>query len=327
MGVSPGNDTRYSQEKTESARNFANKIWNASRFVLMNIETGESLGGKEFDMADKWILTRYFEAVRDISGHMEEGDLGLAAQKIYDFSWSEFCDWYIELVKSRLQGDNAKSKATARAVLLYVLEGVLKLLHPFMPFVTEAIYGYLPDREGFLMLAGWPEPEAAYHFPHDAARMQGVMELITRIRNLRAEMSIAPGRKTRIMLIPAPGYQDTLGKAAGFFERLAWANHVTVYADSTYINEKTVSAVCTAGELHIPLGDLVDFRKEAERLEKEYCAMEYEIARSQSKLHNKGFLEKAAPSLVEKERLKLAENRQMLERLSRRLAEVKDEIK
>lgn len=324
MGVSPGNDTRFSVEKVEAARNFANKVWNASRFVLMNVEAPEALEGKALETPDKWILTRFEEAVRDVSSHMEDGDFGLAAQKIYDFSWSEFCDWYIELAKSRLFGEDAQSKATVRAVLLHVLEGLLKLLHPFMPFLTEAVYQNLPGKEGFIMLAKWPKAQDAYDFPQEAAQMQGIMELITKIRNLRAEMNVAAGKKTRLTLIPSQGFEKTLESASLYFERLASVQSTQIVSDRGMINEKTVSAVCGAGELFIPLGDLVDFQKEEVRLLKELANLENEIARCESKLQNEGFLQKAAPNLVQAERDKLQTNRQMLASLQTRIAEVKE---
>ncbi len=324
MGVSPGNDTRFSTEKVEAARNFANKIWNASRFVLMNVETEETLEGKELETPDKWILNQFQEAVRQISAHMEEGDFGLAAQKIYDFSWSEFCDWYIELAKSRLLGEDIKSKATVRAVLTYVLEGLLKLLHPFMPYLTESVYKHLPGREGFIMLSKWPEALPEYEFPKEAAQMAGVMEFITKIRNLRAEMNVAVGKKTRLMIIPAAGYEKTLENASVYFERLAYIQGCETLKNRKDITEKTVSAVCTAGELFIPLGDLVDFAKEAARLEKEKANLESEIARSEGKLKNEGFLQKAAAALVQQEREKLENNQKMLVSLEARIGQVKE---
>jgi len=323
MGVSPGNDMRFSTDKVEAARNFANKIWNASRFVLMNVEKAESLEGKQLETPDKWILNRFQEAVKEVSAHMEDGDFGLAAQKIYDFSWSEFCDWYIELAKSRLLGDDVSSKATVRAVLTYVLEGLLKLLHPFMPFLTESVYKFLPGSEGFLMLSKWPELKSEYAFEKEAAQMQGVMEFITKIRNLRAEMNVAVGKKTRLMIIPAAGYEETLKNATQYFERLAYIKGCEVIDKNKRIAEKTVSAVCTAGELFIPLGDLVDLKKEAERLEKEKANLENEIARSEGKLKNEGFLNKAAPALVQQERDKLENNKKILRTLELRIAEVK----
>ncbi|NLD83982.1 MAG: valine--tRNA ligase, partial [Clostridiales bacterium] len=203
MGISPGNDTRYSTEKVEMARNFANKVWNASRFVLMNLDGEETLEGKELLLPDQWILTRYNEAVRQISKNMEEAEYGLAAQKIYDFTWSEFCDWYIELAKGGLLGDDGQRKAAVRAVLQTVLGGLLRLLHPFMPFLTEEVYKNLPGKaDASCMQADWPRalPE---DFPGEAARMEGVMEMIRSIRNLRAGMNVQPSHKAHLMVRPA----------------------------------------------------------------------------------------------------------------------------
>ncbi|MGN0746442.1 MAG: valine--tRNA ligase, partial [Aristaeellaceae bacterium] len=262
MGVSPGNDTRYSREKVESARNFANKVWNASRFVLMNVDTRRDIDPASLTLADKWILTRFQDAARSISANMEEGEFGLAANRIYDFAWSEFCDWYIEMAKSRLTGEDQAAKEAVQAVLLYVLEGLLKLLHPFMPFLTEQVYKYLPGSEGFLMLKAWPEAIPAFDFPQDEEKMAGIMEIIRTIRNLRAEMNVAAGKRTHLMLVPAEGWADTLTHADMYFRRLAGASSSEVMTDRAAITGKNVSAVTKAGELFIPLGDLVDFDKE-----------------------------------------------------------------
>ncbi len=326
MGISPGNDTRYSREKVESARNFANKIWNASRFVLMNVDARHAVDPDALTLADQWILTRFQEAVADISANMEEGEFGLAANRIYDFAWSEFCDWYIELSKSRLTGDDPKAKETAQAVLLYVLEGLLKLLHPFMPFLTEQVYKYLPGSEGFLMLSAWPEITAAFSFPQEEKRMQGIKEVIRTIRNLRAEMNVAPSRRTRLMLVPAEGWADTLSHADMYFRRLAGASATEVVADRAAIEGKNVSAVTSAGELFIPLGDLVDFAKEIARLQKEADNLEKEIARAEGKLNNPGFLSKAPAALVEQEKAKLAANQAKAEALGKRIAELKESL-
>ncbi len=323
MGVSPGNDTRYSKEKVESARNFANKIWNASRFVLMNVNERKDFAPAQLETADKWILTRLQEAVRDISDHMEDGDFGLAATKIYDFAWSEFCDWYIELSKSRLLGEDGESKETVKAVLLYVLENLLKLLHPFMPFLTEQVYKYLPDSEGFLMLQKWPEYREDYVFEADETRMQGIMEIIRTIRNLWSEMNVAPSKRTRLMLLPGDGWSDTLQGGDGYFRKLAGASEVELLADRNQVTEKTVSAVVAAGELFIPLGDLVDFEKEIARLSKELVNLKKEMARSQGMLNNQGFIAKAPAQLVQQERDKLEAAKEKAAALENRIAELK----
>ncbi len=326
MGVSPGNDTRYSKDKVEAARNFANKVWNASRFVLMNVNERKAFDPAKLETADKWILTRLQEAIRDVSDHMEDGDFGLAATKIYDFAWSEFCDWYIELSKSRLLGEDGESKETVKGVLLFVLENLLKLLHPFMPFLTEQVYKYLPDSEGFLMLQKWPEYEEGLVFAEDEQKMQGVMEIIRSIRNLRSEMNVAPSKRTRLMLLPAEGWAETLRGGDGYFRRLAGAEQVEILTDRNEMTEKTVSAVITAGELFIPLGDLVDFEKEVARLTKELENLKKETARSEGMLKNPGFLSKAPAHLVQAEKDKLEAAKAKAAALLNRIAELKENI-
>ena len=326
MGVSPGNDTRYSKDKVESARNFANKIWNASRFVLMNVSERKDFDPAKLETADKWILTRLQEAIRVIGDHMESGDFGLAATKIYDFAWSEFCDWYIELSKARLLGEDGDSKETVKAVLLYVLENLLKLLHPFMPFLTEQVYKYLPGAEGFLMLQKWPETSEALDFADDEEKMQGVMEIIRSIRNLRAEMNVAPSKRTHLMLVANDGWADTLESGEGYFKRLAGAASVELITDRALITGKNVSAVTAAGELFIPLGDLVDFDKEIARLNKELENLQKETERARGKLNNQGFISKAPAQLVEAEKAKLEANAAKAAALENRIAELKAEM-
>ena len=326
MGVSPGNDTRFSKDKVEAARNFANKIWNASRFVLMHVDSREEIDPARLELPDKWILTRLQDAIRDISAHMEDGDFGLSATRIYDFAWSEFCDWYIELSKSRLLGEDEESKKTAKAVLLYVLEGLLKLLHPFMPFLTEQVYKYLPGSEGFLMLSKWPECKDAYDFPEQEREMQGIMEVIRTIRNLRAEMNVAASKRTRLMLLPGEGWTEALTEGAPYFKRMAGVSESELIDNRQAVAEKTVSAVCLAGELFIPLGDLVDFDKEIARLNKELANIEKEIERAKGKLSNPGFVNKAPAQLVAAERDKLEANEKKAASLVSRIAELKESL-
>jgi len=348
MGVSPGNDTRFSTEKVESARNFANKVWNASRFVLMNIRERESIKPTELTLSDQWILSRFQKAVREISDHMEEADFGLAAQKIYDFAWSEFCDWYIELSKSRLVGggrgeapDSNRSLTrqdkyrcfdmadghggdaeNTRAVLLYVLDGLLKLLHPFMPFLTEEVYQHLPGVQGMLIQAQWPVCHDAFDFLEEERKMEGVMEIIRAIRNLRAEMNVAPGKRIQATLIPEGGWAEVVTLAEPYIKRLAGVGAVSIVTRKEMTSEKTVSAVCAAGEIRIPLGDMVDFVQEITRLEKEAVNLEREISRGESRLHNPGFTGKAPEALVEQEKEKLGTNRSMLSSLRERITEL-----
>lgn len=324
MGVSPGNDTRYSDEKVESARNFANKIWNASRFVLMNLNTRETIHPEELLLPDKWILSRLNKAIKEVSSHMEDGEFGLAADKLYDFAWSEFCDWYIELSKSRLMGEDAAAKRNVRAVLLYVLESLLKLLHPFMPFITEEVYQHLPDKDGMLILASWPEMKPEYAFEAEEKQMEGLMEIIRTIRNLRSEMNVQAGKRTHITLIPEAGWEDTLAHAGPYLNRLASASSTALGDKDALAGEKVVSAICAAGEIRIPLGDLVDIDKEIARLEKEQKNLEGEIARSKGKLNNQGFLAKAPAQLVDQEKEKLRTNEAMLVALKNRIDGLKN---
>ena len=320
MGVSPGNDTRYSDEKVESARNFANKVWNAARFVLMNTQTREPIDPSLLLLPDQWILSRLNRAITLISGHMEDGDFGLAAGEIYDFAWSEFCDWYIELAKGRLTGEDEAQKRNVRGVLCYVLESLLKLLHPFMPFLTEEIFQNLPGHEGMLILAAWPEAKAEYAFDAQARQMEGLMDIIRAIRNLRAEMNVQAGRRTHVTLIPETGWEETLRLAEPYLQRLAYASDVAVGGKDALKGRKVVSAVCAAGEIRIPLDDLVDLQKELARLRKERQNLQNEIARATARLKNEGFLAKAPAALVAQEREKLKTNESMLEALEARIA-------
>ncbi|MCL1854882.1 MAG: valine--tRNA ligase [Clostridia bacterium] len=327
MGVSPGNDTRFSTEKVESARNFANKVWNASRFVLMNIGEREEIDPAMLTLPDRWILSRFQKAVREIGDHMEEADFGLAAQKIYDFAWDEFCDWYIELSKGRLAAaGGGEAGGSARAVLLYVLEGLLKLLHPFMPFLTEEVYQHLPGVRGMLITAQWPACREAFDFVEEERQMEGLMEIIRAIRNLRAEMNVRPGKRIHVTLIPEGGWEDVLVLAEPYIQRLAGGSGVTLAAREATSSEKTVSAVCAAGEIRIPLGDLVDFAQEITRLEKEAANLQQEISRCEGRLSNQGFMGKAPKALVEQEKEKLKTNRSMLSSLEERIAELRSHL-
>ena len=323
MGISAGNDTRYSAEKVEMARNFANKVWNASRFVLMNLDGPETLEGKELLLPNQWILTRYNEAVREISAHFEEAEYGLAAQKIYDFIWSEFCDWYIELAKGGLLGEDAQRKAAVRAVLQTVLSGMLRLLHPFMPFLTEEVYKHLPGQEdASCMLAAWPRALDAYDFPAQSQQMEGVMDMIRSIRNIRSGMNVQPSHKAHLMVRPNAGWAEAIQGAEVYFSRMASVSALSLLGKDEQVEGKTVSAVCVAGEYFIPLGDLVDFEKEKARLNKERQGIANEITRAEGKLNNPGFLSKAPANLVAAEKDKLEKNRQMLVALDARIAEL-----
>ena len=325
MGVSPGNDMRFSTDKVESARNFANKIWNASRFVLMNLgETAEPMEGKAFSAADKWILTRLDETIREVSAHFEDYDLGLAAQKIYDFAWSEFCDWYIELAKVTLNGEDEAARSATCAVLRHVLIALLKLLHPFMPFITDTVYRSVPGAEGTIMLSDWPVCDAALVFPEEAREMEGVMDVIRAVRNLRAEMNVAVGKRAHLMVRPKAGWEKAMAGAGEYLQRLAWVSQMQLLAADEAAQGKTVSAVSEAAELFIPLGDLVDVDKEIARLGKERDSVQRDIERGEAKLNNPGFLAKAPAQLVEQEKAKLDVARDKLVKLTARIDELKN---
>lgn len=326
LGVSPGNDLRMSEEKVESARNFANKIWNAARFVMMNMEGFERQGlpaSDRLELADQWILTRFQETARQVTSNFENYDLGMAAQCLYDFIWSSYCDWYIEMAKQRLNGDDAEARQTVREVLVYVLEGTLKLMHPFMPFITDEIFRYLPGTEGSIMTSAWPEAYEELDYPEEAAQMEGVMDAVRSIRNLRAEMNVAPSRRARLIIRPQEGWAETMEKATGYFMRLASANAVEIMTTQAENPAKSASCVCSAGDLYIPLGDLVDIEKELKRLGKDRDAVEREIRRAEGMMKNEGFLAKAPEQLIAKEREKLETNRSMLISLEARIEELK----
>ena len=325
MGVSPGNDMRFSAQKVEAARNFANKIWNASRFVLMNLgDTAETMEGKTFSAADKWILTRLDDAIREVTGHFEGYDMGMAAQKIYDFAWSEFCDWYIELAKVTLNGEDQDARKATCAVLRHVLISLLKMLHPFMPFITDAVYRHVPGTEGTIMLSAWPERDAALVFPEAAREMEGTMDVIRAVRNLRAEMNVAVGKRAHLIVRPKAGWEKAMEGAEEYLKRLAWVSEMAILADGENAQGKVVSAVSEAAELFIPLGDLVDLDKEIARLNKERASVERDIEIAGKKLNNPGFLAKAPAQLVEQEKAKLAVAEDKLAKLNARIADLQN---
>ncbi len=326
MGISPGNDTRFSTEKVEMARNFANKLWNASRFVLMNCpEAPKPLCRDNMSMEDRWILTRCQEVIQKVTDHLDHADYGLAAQEIYDFAWSEFCDWYIELSKNALTGDDPVRRNTARAVLIRVLTALTQLVHPFMPFVTEEVYRHIPGlQDQSCMLSAWPVHDPELCFEKECAQMEHVMDMIRSIRNLRAEMNVQAGHRAQLLVHPAEGMAEVIEKAQSAFARLAGVSSLTLLPPQEQPREKTVTAVCTAGEYFIPLGELVDIEAETKRLEKEKARLLAEIGRGEGKLNNPGFVGKAPAQLVEAEKEKLRKNREMLTSLENRIAQLTD---
>ena len=323
FGVSPGADSRFSREKTEAARNFANKIWNAARFVLMNLKGEEPLQLEGLRPADQWILSRMNRAAAQVAAQLDSGDLMLAAQSIYDFAWDDFCDWYIELSKGDLFGGDEARQAQVRGVLSHVLSALLRLLHPFMPYLTETVYALLPGAQGqSCMLADWPRSRAELDFPEAEARMTGVMDMIRAIRALRQELKVQPGQRANLYIKASEGWADTIREAGHYLQRLAGAREVALIAPEQMPKGKTVSAVCPAGEVLIPLGELVDIGKEIARLNKEAEALRGEIRRGEGKLANQGFVAKAPAHLVQQEREKIITNTEMLDTITRRIAEL-----
>ena len=318
VGNSPGNDMRFYWEKVEAARNFANKIWNASRFVMMNIKGDvKPIDESRLDIADEWILLKLNDAIRECTENIEKYDLGLAAQKIYDFTWSELCDWYIEMAKPRLYGEDEAVREATISVLVYVLKNTLKLLHPFMPFITEDIYTSLPDADETIMLGPWPEIRYESGSAQ-AEMMNGVMDLIRSIRNVRAEMNVPPSVKVKLTVLTK--HEVAIEACAEYLKKLAYASDVEVVEDKAQIPENSVSAVCAVGEAFMPLAELIDVAKEIERLKKEEEKNNKEIGRAEGKLNNKGFTDKAPAKVVEEERAKLETYLEMRTKLKERIS-------
>jgi len=302
-GNSPGNDMRFSDEKIEAARNFANKLWNAARFVMMNltIEKIELPAAEKLADEDKWILTRFSETVKAVTVNLDNYEIGVALSSIYDFIWDVYCDWYIELSKPSVSGDDAERSDVAQNVLAYVLREVLKLLHPFMPFITEEIYSGLPGEDGTIMLKDYPEADAIPTFTAEAEAFERVIAAIKAIRARRAEMGVVPSRKAAVNVVTK--YADSFEGKGVFFERLASAS-VFAVVDS-YDDEGAVQIITDSAAIYIPLADMVDFKAEAERLEKELQTVISEIKRAEGKLNNEGFVSRAPAAVVEAEKAKL----------------------
>ena len=324
FGVGPGADSRFSREKTEAARNFANKIWNAARFVMMNLKGEEPLNLQGLKPADQWILSRMNSTVQQVASHLDSGDLMLAAQGIYDFAWDDFCDWYIELSKGDLFGGEPERQAQVRGVLSHVLSVLLRLLHPFMPYLTETVYALLPGNEGAsCMQAPWPEAREELSFAEAESQMTGVMDMIRAIRALRQELKVQPRQRASLYIKASEGWAAPLQEDAHYFQRLAGARDLSLIEKDKTLDEKTVSAICPAGEVLIPLGELVDIEKEVARLEKEAKNLQEEIKRGEGKLNNPGFVAKAPEHLVQAEREKILTNQEMLHTITRRIQELK----
>lgn len=296
-GNSPGNDMRYSPEKVEASRNFANKIWNAARFILMNLEGHEIKNElpNELTTEDKWIISSFNRVAKEITENLEKFELGIAAQKIYDFLWDVFCDWYIEIAKIRMNSDDAQTAQNAREVLVWVMTGTLKLLHPFMPFITEEIWQTLPHEGDALIVAQWPEYCQEHDFPEAEREMQRIMDVIRGVRNRRAEMNVPPSRKTNLYIATAE--PNTFENGIAILNKLAYATQITI--GQAFDIEGAVTIVTNDAKVYIPMDELVDKKAELARLNKELETAKKQFAQVNGKLNNQGFLSKAPAQVVE----------------------------
>ncbi len=312
-GNSPGNDMRFYTERCEAMRNFSNKIWNASRFLLMNLTIDQCALPEQLELEDKWILSKLNDVIRDVTANMESYELGVAAQKLYDFIWDNFCDWYIELTKARLNGEDEAAKVQAQQVLCYVLTQILKLLHPFMPFITEEIWQALPHEGDYLMLQDWPVYDEKFCFADEERAMELVMDAIKAIRARRSEMNVPPSKKAELTVVTQEQAVFTTG--IPFLKRLANASEVTVTADAPADVNGLVSVVTSAAKLYIPLAELVDLDAERARLAKEIEKAEKYLAGIEKKLSNEKFVSKAPEAVVQRERDNMEKTRALIAQL------------
>jgi valyl-tRNA synthetase len=325
-GNAPGNDMRFYWERVENSRNFANKVWNASRFIMMNMEKADISDVKLEDLtiADRWILSKVNQVAKDVTDNMEKFELGIAVSKVYDFIWEEFCDWYIEMVKPRLWNDDDKTKAAAIWTLKTVLIQALKLLHPYMPFITEEIFCNIQDEEESIMISDWPTFKAEWEFKQDEAAVDTIKEAVRAIRNVRTGMNVPPSKKATVYVVSAKEEIRQIFEASeSFFATLGYAGEVYVQADKSGIDEDAVSALIHDVELYMPLAELVDIAKEIERLEKEQNRLAGEIKRASGMLANPKFVDKAPAAKVEEEKAKLTKYTEMSEQIKERLAQLK----
>ena len=324
-GNSPGNDARFYVEKCEAMRNFANKIWNASRFVMMNLTIDRVEMPEQLELEDKWVLSKLNTLVKEVTDNMDAFEIGVASAKVYDFIWDTYCDWFIELCKARLTGDDERSKVNAQNVLCYVLIETLKLLHPFMPFITEEIYQALPhtaeDKGEFIMLQKWPEYRAELSFPQEEEAMGLIIDAITAIRARRNEMNVAPSKKVHYTI--ATAHADTFARGIPFFKRLASASDVTVADANIPTPDGSIEVVTHAARVLMPLAELVDFEKELARIAKEKANAEKQLAGIENKLSNQGFIAKAPEAVVNGAREDAAKLRALIEKLDASAAAMK----
>ena len=324
-GNAPGNDMRFYYEKVESSRNFANKIWNASRFIMMNMpEEGLKVTDPALEPADKWILSKLNKLIREVTDNMDSFELGIAVSKVYDFIWDEFCDWYIEMVKPRLyNSDDQGSKDAALWTLQNVLINALKLLHPYMPFITEEIFCTLQSTEESIMISKWPEYTKAWEFEKEEGEIEIIKEAVRGIRNVRSEMNVPPSRKAQVFVVSEnENITNAFTEGKLFFEALAYASEVTIQKDKDGIAEDAVSVVIPNATLYIPFAELVDIKQEIERLQKEEKRLLGELSRVNGMLGNERFISKAPQAKIEEEKEKLQKYTQMMEQVKNRLQQL-----
>ena len=337
-GNAPGNDMRFYYERVEASRNFANKVWNASRFIMMNMEQAEEKTGKRgwevsYDEirdslypVDKWILSKLNTLIKDVTDNMDSFELGIAVQKVYDFIWDEFCDWYIEMVKPRLystEPGEEQAKYAALWTLKNVLIDALKLLHPYMPFITEEIFCTIQSEEESIMVSKWPEYSESRAFEEDETAIELIKDAVRGIRNVRTQMNVAPSRKAAVYVVSdKPEVQKIFTEGKQFFASLAYASEVTVQGDKEGIADDAVSVVIPNATVYIPFAELVDIKQEIDRLQKEQKRLEGELARVNGMLNNERFMAKAPEAKVAEERAKLEKYTQMKEQVEERLAQL-----
>ena len=331
-GNAPGNDMRFYYERVESSRNFANKIWNASRFIMMNMTEDFVIPSADTNpeelqlaIADKWILSKFNRLVKDVTDNMDSFELGIAVQKVYDFIWDEFCDWYIEMVKPRLYNSDDKANKTAALwTLKSVLINALKLLHPYMPFITEEIFCTLQSEEESIMISKWPEYQTAWNFEREEKGIELIKEAVRGIRNVRTKMNVAPGKKASVYVVTEnQELKQALEDGRLVFASLACASEVILQQDKTGITDDMVSVVILNATIYMPFAELVDIRQEIERLEKEEKRLSGELARVNGMLNNERFMSKAPEAKVAEEREKLVKYTQMMEQVKERLAQLR----
>ncbi len=317
-GNSPGNDMRYFPERCEAMRNFANKIWNASRFVMMNLTIDKNELPEKLELEDRWILSKFNSLAGEVCENIDKFELGIAAGKIYDFIWDSFCDWYIELTKPRLNGDDENAKTSAQKVLLYVLTEILKILHPFMPFITEEIWQALPHDGEALMIQSYPKFEESLSFPEDEAAFEIVMEAIKAVRSRRAEMNVPANKRPHLII--ATGKPEIFDSGRAYMSKLAYAGEVEVQTDAPENIDGMVCVVTDEAKMYMPMAELVDLEKERARIQKELAKAEKDLAGQNVKLANENFVSRAPENIVNNEREKKAKLEALIENLKESLA-------